>query len=134
MSYATKQRTRLFDVLKAHSDATLSVERIVSLCGDGEVSRSAIYRNLALLEREGLVKRVPLPAPQKNGYRFVGTDECKKHLHLSCSLCGRTFHLALPASESVIDGVMQTSDFQIDLANTVLTGVCGECRKSGSNS
>lgn len=130
MRYATRQRRRLLDILEMHFDETLPVERIVSLCGDGTVSRSAIYRNLASLEAQGLVKRFPLPPPQKTGYRFVGADDCKKHLHLTCSLCGRTFHLALPASAAVIDGVMQTSDFQVDAANTVLTGVCGECRKN----
>ena len=130
MRYATKQRTRLLDVLQSHSDAALSVEQIVSLCGDGEVSRSAIYRNLASLEREGLVKRSPLPASQTYGYRYVGSDECKNHLHLTCSVCGTTYHLPSPTSENLVERVLRDSDFQVTLSDSVLSGVCARCKKN----
>ena len=130
MRYATRQRKRLLDILELHFDETLTVEQISSYVGDSSISRSAIYRNLAALEKEGMIKRITLPAPQKTGYRFVGAKDCKKHLHLSCTLCGKTYHLPLPASDALIEGVMRDSDFQIDAANTVLTGICGKCRKN----
>ena len=130
MRYATKQRKKLFDVLESHFDETLSIERIVLLIGDGSVSRSAIYRNLAELETDGYVKRLPLPPPQKTGYRFVGSDDCKRHLHLTCSICGRTYHLPLPTSNALIENVMRDSGFKVDASNTVLAGICGNCIKN----
>lgn len=130
MRYATKQRTRLLDVLKAHSDAALSVDRIATLVGKDAVSRSAIYRNLALLEKAGLVKRSPLPGSQTYGYRYVGSDECKNHLHLTCSVCGTTYHLPSPTSENLVERVLRDSDFQVTLSDSVLSGVCARCKKN----
>lgn len=130
MRYATKQRKRLLEILEAHSDETLTVEQLALLAGSGSVSRSAIYRNLSDLEAEGLIKRITLPLPQKTGFRYVGASECKEHLHLECAKCGKTFHLALPASNELVDNVMRDSGFQVDKKTTVLSGVCSDCRKN----
>ena len=129
MRYTTKQRKQLLDVLEAHLDETLSANEICSLVSPEAISPSAIYRNLAALEKEGLVKRVSLPFTQKTGFRYVGSRECKNHLHLECTMCGRTFHLPTPATSQLIENVRQNSGFKIDSANTVLTGVCPDCEK-----
>ena len=129
MRYSTKQRKQLLDVLEAHLDETLSAPEICSLVAPEAISPSAIYRNLAALEKEGLVKRVSLPFTQKTGFRYVGSRECKNHLHLECTMCGRTFHLPTPATSQLIENVRQNSGFKIDSANTVLTGVCPDCEK-----
>ena len=129
MRYATKQRKLLLDVLEAHHDETLSVAEICSLVASEEISPSAIYRNLSELEKQGLVKRVPLPLSQKTGFRYVGSNQCREHLHLECTMCGRTFHLPTPATSQLIENVRQNSGFKIDSANTFLTGVCPDCEK-----
>ena len=130
MRYATKQRKRLLEVLEAHPDETLSVPEISALVSPSAISPSAIYRNLASLEREGFVRRVTLPLSQKIGYRYVGAGKCKEHLHLECKKCGKTFHLPLEASERLIDGVKGDAGFEIDRAETVLLGVCADCKKN----
>ena len=129
MRYATKQRKLLLDVLEEHLDETLSVAELCSLVAHDDISPSAIYRNLASLEKDGLVKRVPLPLSQKTGYRYVGSSKCKEHLHLECTMCGRTFHLPTPATSLLIENVRQNSGFKVDSANTVLTGICPDCEK-----
>lgn len=130
MRYATKQRKRLLEVLESHPDETLSVPEISELVSPEAVSPSAIYRNLSSLEKEGFVKRVSLPLSQKIGFRYVGADKCKEHLHLECKKCGKTFHLPLEASERLIDGVKGDAGFEVDRADTVLLGVCADCSKN----
>ena len=130
MVYATKQRKRLLEVLEAHPDVALSVPEISSLVSPEAISPSAIYRNLSSLEQEGFVKRVTLPLTQKIGYRYVGADKCKSHLHLECKKCGKTFHLPLEASERLIDGVKGDAGFEIDRTETVLLGACADCKKN----
>lgn len=130
MRYATKQRKRLLEILEAHPDETLSVPEILEFVSPEAVSPSAIYRNLSSLEKEGIVKRVTLPLSQKSGYRYVGADTCREHLHLECKKCGKTFHLPLAASERLIDGVKGDAGFEIDRAETVLLGVCADCSKN----
>ncbi|MDO4845033.1 MAG: transcriptional repressor [Oscillospiraceae bacterium] len=129
MRYATKQRKRLLELLERHRDEALSADEIADLLGDEALSRSAIYRNLAALEGNGLVKRMTVPGLRRVSYRYVGSDECREHLHLECSKCGRTFHLDTPVTDALIDDVLRDSDFQVDRARTVLYGVCGNCQK-----
>ena len=127
--YETKQRKELLGFLCNNAHNTLSVGDIAEgLRGKG-VSVSAIYRNLSDLENEGKVQKVTVSGDKKVYYRYIGAKECEKHLHLSCSKCGQTFHMDLPATDTLISEVMNKSDFEVDSANTVLYGVCKGCRK-----
>lgn len=127
--YSTKQRTVLLDFLKKHADEVFSADRIADDLKDEGISLSAIYRNLSALEAEGKVQRVTKGGSRKTFYRYKAADECKEHIHLSCSKCGKTYHMPLPATNTLIDNVKQNTDFEIDRTETVLYGVCGECKK-----
>lgn len=131
--YNTKQRKILLGYLEAHPDEMLCVNRIAEGLAENGISLSAIYRNLSELEAEGKVRRVSAEGSRQVFYRYVGTDECMKHLHMSCSECGRTFHMDIPLSELLIANVAKGSDFIIDSSATVLYGVCGECGRCGAN-
>ena len=130
MRYMTRQRRKLLETLEKHRDETLCADQIVAYAGDEILSRSAIYRNLSSLESEGYVKRIVTSGKNKLFYRYIGSDECKNHIHLECSKCGKTFHLDVPSTNTLIEKVMQDSDFKIDIKNTVLHGICGKCHGS----
>ena len=127
MEYMTSQRKALLGVLELHRDEALSAEQIMALIGGG-VSRSAVYRNLSVLEKDGLIKKAAARGSNKAFYRYVGSEACRHHLHLECSKCGKVFHLDAPATSTLIENVMQDSDFMVDSANTVIRGFCTECR------
>ena len=129
MGYATLQRKALFEVLEAHRDEALCADQIISLMGDN-ASRSAVYRNLSFFEKQGLVKKSAASGSNKVLYRYIGSKECRDHLHLECSKCGKTYHLKTPATNALIDGVMQDANFRIDTKGTVLYGVCEKCRNN----
>ncbi len=129
LGYMTSQRKALFDVLELHRDEALSAEQIMEFIGEC-ASRSAVYRNLSALEKSGLVKKTAATDSNKILYRYVGSDVCKNSLHLECSKCGKVFHLDEPSTNSLIDNVMQGSDFMVDSKDTVLHGVCEKCRKN----
>ena len=127
--YNTKQRKRLLDFLASHTDETLSGREIADSLEDEGISLSAVYRNLAELEREGKVQRVARDGSRCAFYRYMDADECRSHIHLSCLNCGKTYHLDDSSSDELISRVASSSDFQIDSAGTVIRGICGECRK-----
>ena len=127
--YATKQRGLLISLLSDNADKPMSVGDIAACLKDEGISVSAIYRNLSDLEKEGKVQRLTVGGSKKVYYRFTGAKKCEKHLHLSCFKCGQTFHMDVPSTDSLINNVLNESDFQIDSANTVLYGVCSKCRK-----
>lgn len=127
--YSTKQRKVLLDFLQSHADELFSADRIADELKSENISLSAIYRNLSALESEDKVQRVSKCGSRKVFYRFKAADECREHIHLSCSKCGKTYHMPLPATNTLIDDVKKNSDFEIDRTETVLYGVCGECKK-----
>ncbi len=127
VGYVTSQRKALLEVLEQHRDETFCADRIISIMGES-MSRSAVYRNLSSLEKQGLIKKATVSSSNKVLYRYTGSKECRDHLHLECSKCGKTYHLKMTATYALIDGVMQDANFRIDTKDTVLYGVCEKCR------
>ena len=125
--YETKQRKALLSLLSENADRPMTASEMASMLKGEGISLSAIYRNLSDLEDEGRVQRLTFGANKKVFYRYTGAKECEKHLHLSCSKCGKTFHMDVPGTDSLVDRVLKDSGFRVDSANTVLYGVCGEC-------
>lgn len=126
--YATRQRKALLEYLRAHPDEILSARQIAQALEPEDVSLSAVYRNLAALESQGMLRRAPKDGGHEVYYRFTQSDACKQHLHLSCSQCGKTFHMDVPATDSLVEQVANAADFQVDRSNTVLYGVCSACK------
>ena len=129
--YATRQRAALVDYLQAHADEELSAGQIAQALSSEGISKSAVYRNLSALEAEGQVKRNTKSGSKAVFYRYLGAEAYRDHLHLSCSKCGRTFHMDIIETTKLVSSVAQGSDFTVDSASTVLYGVCGSCRGKG---
>jgi len=127
-TYATKQRKALLAFLEEHPDELFSVKEIAeALSGEG-ISLSAVYRNVAEMEGEGKLQKVTRDGTRTVFYRYADDEECKKHLHLSCFQCGRTYHMEEPVTDELIRAVAKSSDFEVDSQSTVLYGVCKACR------
>ena len=125
--YETKQRKVLLSFLSKNADKPLSAAQVAAALKPQGISMSAVYRNLSELENEGKVQRMTVGGSNKVFYRYTVAKECERHLHLSCSKCGKTFHMDVPATDSLIKEVLDGSNFKVDSANTVLYGVCGKC-------
>lgn len=129
--YETRQRRELLSFLYENAHIPFSVSDIAKALKSKGISMSAIYRNLSDLEAEGKVQRVTSGGDKKVHYRYIGAQKCEKHIHLSCSKCGKTFHMDVPDTNNLIDEVMNNSDFKVDSSSTVLYGVCKQCIKTG---
>ena len=128
-NYKTGQRRRLLDFLEKHRDRQFSAEQIAELIAaeGGEISLSAIYRNLERLEQEGAVRRAAAGEGRKAVYQYTG-GECSEHLHLQCTGCGSTIHLDHESTEALRDAAQSCAGFSIDERKTVLYGRCSKCR------
>ena len=129
MQYKTKQREVLIDFFESHHDQAFSAEEIASQLKNKAISISAVYRNLAELEKDGKLRKVAKRGTRKVFYQFVDCDECKGHLHLTCTKCGKTEHLDDVDSHQIVKAVLQNSNFNLDSGSTILYGICGRCRK-----
>lgn len=124
--YLTKQRRQLSSYLEQHTDELLTVQDI-SQALDG-ISVSAVYRNLSAMEEDGLLKRTIRENTREAFYQYIATPACRDSLHLSCRLCGKSIHLGDQETRQLLDSTLQTTGFQIDKSETILYGICADCR------
>lgn len=129
MQYNTKQREVLMNFFESHHDQSFSAEEIAGQLKNDAISLSAVYRNLVDLEKDGKIRKVVKSGIRKAFYQFVDCDECKGHLHLTCTKCGKTEHLPDADSNEIVKSVLQNSNFNLDSDSTVLYGICGKCRQ-----
>ena len=126
--YMTRQRRGLLEFLKAHPDQAMSAMEVAAAMQDAPVSVSAVYRNLAALEAEGKVRRLARSGSREVFFQYTDAPECRNCFHLSCTRCGRTFHMHALGAERLARDVAQNDEFQLDRSETVLYGLCRDCR------
>ena len=128
--YMTKQRKALLAFLEQHADEELSAKIIESELGGMGVSISAVYRNLSDLEKEGKVRRVSKSGSREVYYLYTDAHECRECLHLSCKKCGKTYHMNAECADMLINNLARSDEFTIDKSETVLYGVCKDCKNN----
>lgn len=129
MGYNTQQRKILTDFFSQNHDKVFSVEEIAEKLSEKGISLSAVYRNLSALEKGGKVRKTIKNGSRKAFYQYVDCDECKGHLHMSCTKCGQTIHLEEDEADEIVNSILKSTKFSIDTDNTVLYGVCEKCEK-----
>ena len=127
-SYMTEQRRELLGFLMANPDRAFSAKEIASAMSGRGVSQSAVYRNLAWLEKNGRISRGTRDGRREIYYSFVDTEDCRGNLHLTCEKCGRTVHMNTAVASRMINDVAGRDGFSVDLKKTVLYGVCARCK------
>lgn len=127
--YVTKQRRQLLDYLSRHTDEQMTARQIADALTQENISLSAVYRNLSDLEADGLLKRSVREGTRDVFYQYIAAEECKDSLHLSCRVCGKSIHLSDAEAERLLDSTLKSTGFQIDKSETILYGVCADCRK-----
>ena len=86
------------------------------------------HLKLAELEAAGLIRRESRPGSREAVVQYVGAENCRGHLHLTCTRCGRTVHLS-SAAASLLTGMAAGEGFSLDLTRTALYGLCPQCRQ-----
>lgn len=125
--YSTRQRELLIKYLSEHTDEQISTYQIANELQNSEISLSAIYRNLSDLEKEGLVKRCIKANSREVYYQYIATDECKNSIHLTCRMCGKSFHMDSNDAEILLLSVKLNNVFTINKSLSTLYGICKDC-------
>ncbi len=127
--YITRQRKELLDFLKQNADALFSATDIYLALQDKQISRSSIYRNLPVLESEGLIHRVVLSNSNEVYYQSIDSKVCQRSIHLNCIKCGKSQHLKPLAAVQLHDSALQENGFELDPTKTVIYGKCNNCQQ-----
>lgn len=124
--YNTKQRDILIEYFKSKPDIVLSAKEIAADLG-AQISKSAVYRNLPLLVKEGTLQQCLVENSNANYYRYISNDTCKEHLHFACKKCGKTLHIPENTTRKIITLLNDSGDFETDITDTVIYGLCKNC-------
>lgn len=127
--YMTKQRKLLLDFFQKHIDEAFSAQQIAALLGDEKISVSAVYRNITALEKDGKLQRINHADGHMAYFRYKAHKKCLGCLHLSCKKCGKTFHLDHDSADRIEKAIIGAEDFSLDRSDTILYGVCHECKE-----
>ena len=128
MTYSTEQRNILLTYLQTNPDTVFSAKQIAESLADKNISRSAVYRNLAQLESEQKIKRVVKNGSRETYYQFYDTTACRNHIHLSCTKCGKIFHMEGNDADRLSQMLDGNEGFELNKSETVIYGLCKECK------
>ena len=128
--YMTKQRKILVDYFSRHTHEARSAKQIADALGADQISASAVYRNLAALEEDGLLKRVSMPGSHEAFFQYTDDSRCHEKLHLSCKRCGKMYHMNSSGAELLIRTIAEKEGFSVDRSETVLYGLCEFCQRT----
>ena len=131
--YNTKQKRELLSFLKERSMQHFSVDEVVFELRDrGEkIGRSTVYRYLELLAEQGRVRKYQ-GVQGITQYQHVDEDaNCDEHFHMMCSRCGNLMHVDCRLMGVMAEHLMAEHGFQLDPRETILVGLCQNCREDG---
>jgi Fur family transcriptional regulator, ferric uptake regulator len=123
----TLGRRQLVDLL-ADTARPVTIPELIAL--GARQSQSSIYRNLAILEQAGAVRR--LSSTDDTGRFELAEELSEHHHHLVCSSCGNIEDITLPdeveaALHEAVATAQRDRDFAVDAHHLELVGTCGGC-------
>jgi Fur family ferric uptake transcriptional regulator len=121
----TSQRRVLLEVLAGvdgHVTGAELVERSRRL--DPATTPSTVYRTLDVLEELGVVSHSHGPG----GRQEFHVNRAADHGHLVCTSCGRTWELASAEARELVEDLLATRGFAVDVDHLTIEGRCATCR------
>lgn len=123
----TEQRRRLVELLASGGSPRSIPEMLRARRG---LKQSSVYRNLAVLERARVVRRVV--TDEEYGRYELAEDLTGHHHHLMCSSCGRVQDVEVPPElegslDRTLDRLARRAGFADVDHRLDLIGLCGDC-------
>ena len=123
MNYS-RQREAIVNVLKSttsHPSAAWIYDRVRIQIPN--ISLGTVYRNLAALEKEGIIVKVPVG---DNREHFDG--DTTPHSHFYCKCCETISDVPFDPSD-VLKKAEESQGYEVHTVTYTLTGICKECLK-----
>lgn len=129
--YNTKARSVVTEYLKENRGKTVSAAQIFSAVkmSGVTVSESTVYRCLSRLEKESKIMKYVSEKGESAVYQYIGEEaDCRGHLHLKCSSCGRVYHLDCGFMEELSRHLDFDHGFHISCEGSIIYGLCKNCQ------
>lgn len=126
----TRQKRLIIDCLHDSGGAHLTVEEIFHRIkiNDQHISIATVYRNLRLLEEQGIVKKVYVADDALGYYELSENNNPHSHHHLVCRRCGAIIDFEADLLENLEKMIEDTKGFTIEDHRVAFYGVCKACK------
>ncbi len=120
---ATPQRLEIAKTLGCNGHMTVEKLYEAMLQKFNSISLATIYKNINLMIENAFIQEVKIPN-EKSVYELSK----ETHSHIVCTKCNDIHDIILDLSQTT-QIASQTSDFKIDKADLVLSGLCQKCQE-----
>ena len=127
MTYMTEQRKLLYEFFTSHPHSSFCAKDIYGALKEKGISMSAVYRNLAAMKKDGYLTCFADESSRDTYYRFTSSAKCSDAIHLTCTDCGKTFHMDSDSAKRMQKSLRLLNGFCINKDKTVLYGTCRIC-------
>lgn len=128
--YRTKSRDDIMAYVEQNKEKRFSASDVYAHLREkgNKVNLTTVYRNLEKMTEAGQLLRLGYAKDGSALYQYLlPNSSCYEHLHIQCSNCGKVFHLD-DEFMSLIEEYFQKHDFSLIAQESVLIGICSECR------
>jgi len=119
---ATPQRLAIADALYHYGHVSIESLYEMMIKKFSSISQATIYKNINLMLQNAFIQEVKIPHA-KSVYELTKTA----HSHLVCDNCGEISDITLDLND-VIQDASQLSNFKINRADLVFSGLCKKCQ------
>jgi Fur family peroxide stress response transcriptional regulator len=119
---ATPQRLEIANTLYINGHASIEEIYTTLLQKFHSISLATIYKNINLMIENAFIQEVKIPNA-KSVYELTK----ETHSHLVCNRCGSVEDITLDLQD-ICELAMQSTDFQINKADLVFSGLCKKCQ------
>lgn len=125
----TRQKKLIIDCLRRNDGSHMTVEEIFRLIQqqDEQISIATVYRNLRLLEEQGIVSKVFVSDEATAFYEMRDLAATHSHHHLICRQCGAIIDFEEDLLGSIEKIIEETKGFQIQDHHVAFYGICSDC-------
>lgn len=128
--YKTRQRDEILNYFRDNSGKCLSARDV---CGGVSCGEATVFRTLASLTEEGLLKRFNGDSG-RGECAFYQLSSCEEeHIHLKCSKCGTLIHMDCGFVRNIEEHFRKEHGFVLDCRKTVIYGLCSKCAENGED-
>jgi Fur family transcriptional regulator, ferric uptake regulator len=132
---STRQRSLILDIIRENTGTHLSADGIYTLIKqkDEHVGIATVYRNIKLMEEEGILLKAHLGENATAYYEICACGEAHTHHHLICTQCGKVDDVAQDLLDTIEGIISETKGFTIVNHRLNFYGICAECKHQGKD-
>ena len=132
MHYRTKNRDALVSYLQTREGEHVTVNEIHDhfRSTGSTMGVATIYRQLEQLVADGQMRKYTVDSGSAACFEYIGAAHGHaRFIHCKCEKCGKLLHIDRSEIEEMARLLEERSGFRMDNVQTVLYGVCGDCKE-----